>query len=420
MPCGENLARKNDPAASEDGAVSISLVNKAFDWAPIIYFYCIYIFVILLGAMVNILTNSIGAVIFLVLLYGKYWQYIFRIKLNFLTYCILLCILLPLVPLISYDEKTLAASLPEIIKYYALHLVLLIGISLPLTPLGQARRNWLLYFVILAFLIIGCFWRLAHGYPDSRMQGFLPNPNGFALTAMMLLMLTNTESPRPFIKGASHIIVIALLLLSRTGGALLGYLAGFVHLNILSHKKKRLTGIIILLVSVSLVFGLFVAMPEKTIKPVDSILDKFEIVEKNIDRVLSGKQIDFYSIIEKKGEDVTSGLWRIFQWHRILTIFVQSSPDKILFGYGIGTTDILFKLKAHNDYLRLLFETGLFGIVFNLAVWIILYRRMGSNYRWIAIMIAIFCITENNYDHFPAMSLLTLYMIGAGGQNTSI
>jgi O-antigen ligase len=198
----------------------------------------------------------------------------------------------------------------------------------------------------------------------------------------------------------------------------LGYLAGFLYLNIFVKKKNRLISIVLLIVSLSLIVALFAAMPKGTVQPVDATLGKLEIANKNMDRVLSGKKIIFYDIIERQGADNTSGLWRLYQWHRILTLFVQSSADKILFGNGVGTTDLVFKLKAHNDYLRILFETGLIGLILNLSVWFILYRRMAIQYRWLVIMIAVFCFTENNYDHFPAMSLLVFYMIGAGGQSS--
>ena len=400
------LPQQDSPAATD------------FRWNLIIYLYTMYIGVLLVGGFIGIYTGAYGAALFLLFLYGRYWQYLLRTKPEILTFCIILCLFIPLIPIISYDQKTLTTTLQDLIKYLALHMVILLGISLPLTPLSRAKKTSILYFTILAFLIIGCLWTIAQGHRSPRMQGFLPNPNGFALTAMMLLLLTNHETPRSFIRWTSHIVVITLIFLSRTSGALLGYLAGFLYLNIFVKKKNRLISIVLLIVSLSLIVALFAAMPKGTVQPVDATLGKLEIANKNMDRVLSGKKIIFYDIIERQGADNTSGLWRLYQWHRILTLFVQSSADKILFGNGVGTTDLVFKLKAHNDYLRILFETGLIGLILNLSVWFILYRRMAIQYRWLVIMIAVFCFTENNYDHFPAMSLLVFYMIGAGGQSS--
>lgn len=398
-------------------ALQQPISSQDFKWDSILYYYTIYICIVLVGGLIEVHTTIYGAALFLILLYSRYWRYLMRTKLNFLTYCIFLCLLIPFIPLMSYDEKTLISSLQELIKYFALHTVILLGSSLPLTPLGRAKKTWILYFTILSFLVIGCFWSITHGYKDPRMKGFLPNPNTFALTAMMLLFLNNSESSGSFTKRASHIIVITLLFLSRTSGAFIGYLAGFLHLNLFAKKRNLITTIFILFVSISLTIALFSAIPKDEFKAVDTTKDKIEVIEKNYNRILSGKEINFYSIIERQGVDNTSGLWRLYQWHRILNLFFHSSFGKIMFGYGIGTTDIIFKLKAHNDYIRVLFETGIVGLILNLIIWIVLYRRMAMQYRWIVIMIALFCFTENNYDHFPAMSLLALYMISAGKQN---
>ena len=195
----------------------------------------------------------------------------------------------------------------------------------------------------------------------------------------------------------------------------MGYIIGISHRFMFAKGKRYLfIKVIALLLSVSLCVIIFMAIPNNTIKPIDATFEKIDVTKQHLNQVLSKKKIDFYSIIEaKEGEDVTSGLWRIYQWNKIINYFYNSSADKILFGYGIGTTNIIFKAKSHNDYLRILFETGVIGFALNLAIWVILYLRMDLKYRWIVIMVAVFCVTENNYDHFPAMSLLLLYMMGA-------
>ncbi|MGV8079852.1 MAG: O-antigen ligase family protein [Syntrophales bacterium] len=371
----------------------------------------------LAGGIAGTQTTIYGAALFLLLLYGRYWRYLVKTRLNFLTSCIFLCLFIPLIPLFSHDGKTLHASLLELAKYTALHMVILLGISLPLTPLSRARKAWILHITILLFLIIGCIWSITHGYKDPRMKGFLPNPNTFALTAMMLLFLTDMESPRSLTRRASHLVVITFLFLSRTSGAFIGYLAGIIHLNLFVKKRRLLNKILVLVISVPLAIVLFSAIPPEEFKVIETTKEKIELVEKNYSRVLSGHEINFYSMIERRGADYTSGLWRLYQWNLIIRLLFHSSLEKVLFGYGVGTTDIFFRQKAHNDYVRLLFETGMIGLILNLTVWIVLYRRMAPKYRWVVVMIAVYCFTENNYDHFPAMSLLAFFMISAGKPN---
>jgi hypothetical protein len=161
----------------------------------------------------------------------------------------------------------------------------------------------------------------------------------------------------------------------------------------------------------------FVAIPANTFRPVDLVIDKIMVACENVGRVKSGKQIEYYDIIQKQGADVTSGAWRLYHWHRLWGKFWSSDFEKILFGYGVGTTTYLFKMKPHNDYLRLLLETGIVGFALFLFIWGAIYLRMEVQYRWAVVMVAIYCITENNYDHFPAMSLLIFYMLSANSQN---
>ena len=389
--------------------------SGAFKWDPIIYFYVFYIFVLLIGGLTGRHVSNYGAAIFLILLYGYYWTSLFQIKIDALSYCILLCLLIPLIPMVHLEQKTILATAQELIKYIALHLVILLGSSLPLTPLGRASKGRLAYGAILLFLITGCLWNIAQGQIAMRINGFQPNPNGFALTAMMLLFLTDMDSSQSLRRFFSKVIVIFLILITRTSGALLGLLVGFSYQFWLV-KPQRIIRVFMLTVIIGIVIWSILILPKGTLPVIDTSLEKLETAQKNLNRAFSGKSIDFYNINESKGSDVTSALWRIYQWNKILIFFMNSSLDKILFGYGIGTTDILFKLKAHNNYIRILFETGIVGFILNMFVWILLYRRMDLKYRSLVIMVSVFCLTENNYDHFPAMSLLAFFMLSTKRQ----
>lgn len=51
--------------------------------------------------------------------------------------------------------------------------------------------------------------------------------------------------------------------------------------------------------------------------------------------------------------------WRLMVWENTL----QHIPERLFLGHGLGTFEIHFAYMAHNDYLRLAYETGLFGVV---------------------------------------------------------
>ncbi|MGD1076413.1 MAG: hypothetical protein ABR903_10120, partial [Thermodesulfovibrionales bacterium] len=287
-----------------------------FRWEPVIYFYCLYIGIMWIGDIFDATwTSSLGAALFLVCLYAKYWRFLFNLKPNLMLFGVILCIALPLIPLASFDEKMLSMAYQELIKYYALNFVILIGMSLPLTPLTRARRAWLLYLLILVFLLSG--WLLAPvrtSVPDlytteTRVKGLLANGNTFALTAMILLLLVNEDRSGKLIKGATQAVVLFLIYISHTSGALLAYLVGILYrfiygdgrLPMIARWAAVVTGMV-------LAVTIFVSIPPNTFKRLDSTTEKIQVTWDNVNRVLSGRAIDYYGIIERKGQDVTSGV----------------------------------------------------------------------------------------------------------------
>jgi O-antigen ligase len=312
--------------------------------------------------------------LFLVFFYVKYWRFLFKLKADLLMLCIILCLVLPLIPVISFDETMIIKAYQELIKYYALYFIILVGLSLPLTPLTQARRTWLLYSVILTFLLTG--WLSAPlqvSAPDmyttsTRVKGYLVNGNVFALVAMVLLFLVDQDRTGKLVNGMNHAVILFLIYLSHTSGAILGYAVGMLYRFIYGNRRFLIVRGMAVAVGIILAAIIFVSIPPNTFKVVDDTTEKLNIAFDYIDRVRANNVIDFYGIIERKGRDVTSAVWRLYYWNNILKKFWDSSLDKILFGYGIGTMETVLGAKAHNDYLRFLFQTGLIGLVLNMTI----------------------------------------------------
>lgn len=396
--------------------------SNALQCDAIIVFYCIYYGVIFIGKLAGLQTTYVGAVIFLFLLYGKYWRYLGAIRINMLVLLILFAMLAPLVPLISYTRQDLMAVYPQLIKYYALHFVILVGISLPLAPFCKSKNWWILYVVLLTFLVTG--WISPEGVQynrwggQARIRGFLTNANNFALTAMSLYCLVDPEKIKAPVRWINHIIVLLMVYFSRTAGALVSYFIATGYRLLLGRNGRMAAFRAVSLTTVCLMSACVVYLiPPEVMGSFGSPVKKIEVVRENATKVLSGKKIDYYSIIMKERQDVTSGIWRLEHWGEMIRNVRCSSPDKQLFGFGIGSSMTNLGILPHNDYLRIFYETGLVGLFLNMAIWTVLYRRMDKKYRWVSVAIAVFCMTENNYDHFPAMSLLAFYMIGAGTRN---
>ncbi len=401
------------------------LSTADFRWEPVIYLYCLYIVVIVVGELAGLqVASSIGAAMFLLCLFVLYWHYLFNLKPGLILFSILLCLVLTVIPIVSLDEKVMQKAYQELVKYYALNCVILMGLAMPLTPLARSRRAWLLYFTILVFLLSGWLMRPQHVSatdllkPVMGVKGFLANGNNFAFTAMMLLFLVDYGRLGKIVGGLHLALVVFLIYLSHTSGALLSFLIGIMYRFI-----DRKSGIPIIakwtlvMACIGLSIFIFVSIPPKTLEVVDATNAKVTLAVNNISRVFSDKPIDFYEMIQENGQDVTSGVWRLYHWNRILHVFRNSNLVEILFGHGIGTIDSVFGIEAHNDYIRFLFQTGLTGLLLSLFVWVMLFHRMEEQYRWVAVMIACYCMTENNYDNFLAMSLLAFCMMGVGGKS---
>ncbi len=72
------------------------------------------------------------------------------------------------------------------------------------------------------------------------------------------------------------------------------------------------------------------------------------------------------------GNNYSSVAWREERWSRALEI--PSKPQVLTVGAGLGAVDVTLKNLTHNEYVRLLTETGLIG----LAITIVLYWQLAG------------------------------------------
>ena len=72
------------------------------------------------------------------------------------------------------------------------------------------------------------------------------------------------------------------------------------------------------------------------------------------------------------GSNYSSVAWREEQWSRALEI--PSTPQLLTVGAGLSAVDVTLKNLTHNEYVRLLTETGLIG----LAITIVLYWQLAG------------------------------------------
>jgi len=72
----------------------------------------------------------------------------------------------------------------------------------------------------------------------------------------------------------------------------------------------------------------------------------------------------FSDIQDKKYYQLSSWQWRLKQWSETYESFLEHP----FIGSGMGMHERDFKIMAHNDYLRIAYETGIFGLIFYASI----------------------------------------------------
>lgn len=124
--------------------------------------------------------------------------------------------------------------------------------------------------------------------------------------------------------------------------------------------------------------------------------------------------ISYGQMASLSGSTDLSFLFRIKHWFNILSIYFNADFIHILFGHGNDSIRYLTsaELRAHNDYIRLLFEVGLLFWITFVSFNFYLLRLIGINITVVPFMIVLmYFFTENLIDNFLSMSLL-YFMVG--------
>ena len=118
-------------------------------------------------------------------------------------------------------------------------------------------------------------------------------------------------------------------------------------------------------------------------------------------------------------EDGGSG--RIWRWKKILSEIGMSSVWGILFGHGFDSIYGLIGGRAHNDFLEVFYNYGLFAVVFYIAFYIKLisvnirqYKRKYPNAKYLtcSIIIAIVLAMVSYFAVEPSYVLSSMFVIG--------
>lgn len=230
----------------------------------------------------------------------------------------------------------------------------------------EEKINKLLQAVLISVIVPSAvgFYQFLTSTGNQAAYGFNrifatfvhPNPYAFYLTMLLpigiVLLLKDGFSSRRIGLGILCVTMGISLILTYTRAAWIAVFLAILFLGIFRYRK-------LLLISVPLFFLLIKFNP--------GLAHRF------------GDVFEFSSYYDPQN----SFLWRIKLWSQTIPL-IFSRP---ILGHGLSSFASYFRGEAHNDYLRVAFETGLIGVGAHL--WILLsllrraiyvYKRIGTQY----------------------------------------
>jgi O-antigen ligase len=219
----------------------------------------------------------------------------------------------------------------------------------------------------------------------NRAYGTFGHPNVLAfylVLAILALLGARTAFPHDRTTHPSIIIVLAItLVLTQTRGAWLGVILGLGYIGLVRYRQALLVGAISL-VAVSFILPAL----QGSLAGTSFDIQRAPVIGPILQRQFNTSSLD----------------WRLDVWREM----EQRFTERPVFGFGLGTFPTLRQLQvfdiydqgigAHNDYLRLLIELGIAGIVF----YAILLFSFARNLR----------DTINHYQH-TTFSNLPLFLV---------
>lgn len=312
----------------------------------------------------------------------------------------------------SYD---LASTIRETIK--AANLFSLFGICYIMRAKDGARfKKYFLQALITGAIIpllIGVYQFITKTGMDidgvaNRIFGTFAHPNILATFALLLLMVLVNE----IIIAKNHeqnnygvwskwlcVFLLAIVALTYTRIAWVGAGVLFIIIGSVYFRKILIYG----LVCVALFYGLFYPVNNYLISSYNFNLQSFSLISR----------------LTARNEDSDSIKWRTDVASRVLPLFKR----RAILGYGYGSFPRVWDdnkdvgniwdttSEAHDDYIKVAFESGIIGLILFLSIFIsLLYKQISFavKYRWINIVfiasIAIYLVlslSDNMLHHTP-------------------
>lgn len=133
-------------------------------------------------------------------------------------------------------------------------------------------------------------------------------------------------------------------------------------------------------------------------------------------------QLSFGEVVELTGSTDLSSFFRVIHWIDIFTYYCNAPFYNELFGIGLDNIKNIahINVPAHNDWLRMLVEIGLFYFILFLIFILLVLKQIAKRDRIVTLFfltVLIYFTSENLIDNFPAMSFF-YYFLGLNYTNS--
>lgn len=247
--------------------------------------------------------------------------------------------------------------------------ILLVGIFLFAAYLtnnyGINALIWIISSLLLFHFPIAIFQiltgQVSFVKDELRLAGFFDNTGHFGAFCGLSFIILNlyNNKKRSSLIIILMVVVLLLLAMNNTLRAIVSLLVAYMLYFLIDKKKYTLVLIIPVLFIILILFN-------------SEVYDRLESVfnaSYEIDRIIvAGTKLD------------NSFQWRLLQWYRLT---LDWSQNFLFFGAGIGQETMLegFKTKdgrpfiAHSDFVKVLIEVGIIGMIIIFFIVLKLYNR---------------------------------------------
>jgi O-antigen ligase len=219
--------------------------------------------------------------------------------------------------------------------------------------------------VIVAMVQVATKNGLTFAESVNRAYGTFGHPNVLAFYLVLaILVLLGARNAFPRVRYSHPIILVILsitLLLTQTRGAWLGLLVGLGFAGVVRYRQALIIGLLCVVT-----VGFLLPAAQGTLAGTSLDLNRAPIIGNLLQRQLNTSSLD----------------WRLDVWREMQHRFLE----RPVFGFGLGAFPSLRQFQvfdiydqgigAHNDYLRLLIELGISGVILYTLLLVSMYRNL--------------------------------------------